>query len=494
MAITKVMGIETEYGITVPGSPDSNPVLASSLLVNAFSGRGRKVRWDYEEESPLRDARGFEAPREPEVPSEDDLGLANVILTNGARYYVDHAHPEYSSPECLDPRTLVVYDKAGERILAESARRAVELAPGGRRIQVYKNNTDGKGTSYGTHENFLVDRATPFARIVRDLTPFLVTRQVYAGVGSLVRDPTEGNVAFQIAQRSQFFEVEVGLETTLKRPIINTRDEPHADPERYRRLHVIIGDATMNEVATFLKTGSLAIVLCMIEDGVLPGEEWQLANPVQSLRAIAKDPTLRATVERKDGRHLTACEIQWLYLDAAKSYLKDREVPHWQLEVLERWEAVLALLEEDPLKADRTVDWVTKYQLMQQIANRDNLDLDDAKLQLVDLQYHDVRMDRGLYYRLAAAGRVERLVAEQEILRGVANPPEDTRAYFRGRCLARYAPQIAAAGWDAIIFDIGRETLQRVPMLEPTRGTAMHTAAILEESPTAEDLIRNLQG
>jgi len=494
MAITKVMGIETEYGITVPGSPDSNPVLASSLLVNAFSGRGRKVRWDYEEESPLRDARGFEAAREPEAPTDDDLGLANVILTNGARYYVDHAHPEFSCPECLDPRTLVTYDKAGERILAESARRAAELAPGGRRIQVYKNNTDGKGTSYGTHENFLVDRATAFARIVRDLTPFLVTRQIFAGAGSLVRDHHDGSVAFQIAQRSQFFEVEVGLETTLKRPIINTRDEPHADPERYRRLHVIIGDANMNEVATFLKTGALAVVLNMIEDSATPGEEWQLANPVQALRAIARDPTLKETVERKDSRQVTPCEIQWSYLDAAKAYLKDRETSHWQLEVLERWEAVLSQLEDDPLKAARTVDWVTKYTLMQQIADRDNLELDDAKLALVDLQYHDVRMDKGLYYRLAAAGRVERLVAEQEIVKATTEPPEDTRAYFRGRCLAKYAPQIAAAGWDAIIFDIGRETLQRVPMLEPTRGTAAHTAEILDNSPTAEDLIRNLQG
>ncbi len=494
MAITKVMGIETEYGITVPGLPDSNPVLASSLLVNAFSGRGRKVRWDYEEESPLRDARGFEAAREPEAPTDDDLGLANVILTNGARYYVDHAHPEFSCPECLDPRTLVTYDKAGERILAESARRAAELAPGGRRIQVYKNNTDGKGTSYGTHENFLVDRATAFARIVRDLTPFLVTRQIFAGAGSLVRDQHDGSVAFQIAQRSQFFEVEVGLETTLKRPIINTRDEPHADPERYRRLHVIIGDANMNEVATFLKTGALAVVLNMIEDSATPGEEWQLANPVQALRAVARDPTLKETVERKDSRQVTPCEIQWAYLDAAKAYLKDRETSHWQLEVLERWEAVLSQLEDDPLKAARTVDWVTKYTLMQQIADRDNLELDDAKLALVDLQYHDVRMDKGLYYRLAAAGRVERLVAEQEIVKATTEPPEDTRAYFRGRCLAKYAPQIAAAGWDAIIFDIGRETLQRVPMLEPTRGTAAHTAEILDNSPTAEDLIRNLQG
>src|SRR6266540_2871198 len=466
MAITKVMGIETEYGITVPGSPDSNPVLASSLLVNAFSGRGRKVRWDYEEESPLRDARGFEAPREPEVPSEDDLGLANVILTNGARYYVDHAHPEYSSPECLDPRTLVVFDKAGERILAESARRAVELAPGGRRIQVYKNNTDGKGTSYGTHENFLVDRATPFARIVRDLTPFLVSRQVFAGAGSLVRDPGEERVAYQIAQRSQFFEVEVGLETTLKRPIINTRDEPHADPERYRRLHVIIGDANMNEVAT----------------------------PVQALRAIAKDLTLAETVERKDGRQVTPCEVQLAYLEAAKAYLKDRDSAHWNAEALERWQATLDQLETDPLGAARTVDWVTKYTLMRQIAERDGLDWEDPKLALVDLQYHDVRMERGLYYRLAAAGRAERLVAESEITKAISEPPEDTRAYFRGRCLSKYAPQIAAAGWDAIIFDIGRETLQRVPMLEPTRGTAAHTAAVLDASPTAEDLIRNLQG
>ena len=222
------------------------------------------------------------------------------------------------------------------RILAESARRAAELAPGGRRIQVYKNNTDGKGTLYGTHENFLVDRATPFARIVRDLTPFLVSRQVFAGAGNLVRDHHDGSVAFQIAQRSQFFEVEVGLETTLKRPIVNTRDEPHADPERYRRLHVIIGDANMNEVANFLKTGSLAIVLNMIEDSVIPGDEWQLANPVQALRSIAKDPTLRTVVERKDGRRLTACEAQWHYLDAAKTYLKDRESSHWRIEVLER--------------------------------------------------------------------------------------------------------------------------------------------------------------
>jgi hypothetical protein len=215
---------------------------------------------------------------------------------------------------------------------------------------------------------------------------------------------------------------------------------------------------------------------------------------VQALRSIAKDLTLAETVERKDGRKVTPCEVQLAYLEAAKAYLKDRDTPHWNAEALERWQVTLDQLETDPLGAHRTVDWVTKYTLMRQIAERDGLDWEDPKLALVDLQYHDVRIERGLYYRLAAAGRVERLVAESEITRAIGEPPEDTRAYFRGRCLSKYAPQIAAAGWDAIIFDIGRETLQRVPMLEPTRGTAAHTAGVLDASPTAEDLIRNLQG
>src|SRR3954465_12325357 len=377
MAIPKVIGTETEYGISAVGSPDFNPVLSSSLLITSFAGSLRRIRWDYEQESPLRDARGFE-PVQVREPSEEDLGLANVILPNGARYYVDHAHPEYSTPECAGPRDLVIHDKAGERILERSLEELHRVLPPGQRVAIYKNNSDGKGNSYGTHENFLVDRATPFSRIVRDLTPFLVTRQIFAGAGSLVTDNSDSSVSFQIAQRSQFFEVEVGLETTLKRPIINTRDEPHADPEKYRRLHVIIGDANMNEVATFLKTGTLAIVLKMIEDGAAPPEEWALANPVQCVRAIAKDPTLELLLERKDGRKVTAIEVQWAYLEAAKSYLKDGDMSPWEADVLGRWETTLAGLEDDPLKQGRTVDWVTKYNLMRSMCDRDGIGLDDA--------------------------------------------------------------------------------------------------------------------
>src|SRR6266568_8706245 len=249
MSVRRVMGTEVEYGISVPGQPGANPMVTSSQIVNAYGARpelnrGGRARWDYEEESPLRDARGFTYSGALYDPSEaladEDLGLANVILTNGARLYVDHAHPEYSGPECTDPLAAVLWDKAGERVMEEAAS-AASAIPGTAPIQLYKNNTDNKGASYGCHENYLMNRATPFAEIVRYLTPFFVTRQVICGAGRVGIGADGREDGFQISQRADFFEVEVGLETTLKRPIINTRDEPHADPEKYRRLHVIIG-------------------------------------------------------------------------------------------------------------------------------------------------------------------------------------------------------------------------------------------------------------
>src|SRR3954453_17001942 len=265
------MGTEVAYGISVPGQPGANAMLSSSQIVNAYAARSegnRRPRWDFEEESPLRDARGFElgGPMTGDLleTGDDELGLANVILPNGARLYVDHAHPESSTPEVTNPRDLVVWDKAGERVMAEAARRAARI-PGAQPIQLYKNNTDGKGASYGAHENYLMDRRTPFVDIIKGLIPFFATRQVFAGAGR-VGIGTEGRTqGFQLSQRADFFEVEVGLETTLKRPIINTRDEPHANPDEYRRLHVIIGDANLAELSTYLKVGTTALVLAMIE-------------------------------------------------------------------------------------------------------------------------------------------------------------------------------------------------------------------------------------
>jgi proteasome accessory factor PafA2 len=494
VAIPKVMGIETEYGISGPGNPDFNPVLASSLLINTLAGSLRRIRWDYEQESPLRDARGFEPVQERE-PTEEDLGLANVILPNGARYYVDHAHPEYSTPECATPRDLVIHDKAGERILERSLELAAEFLPPGERISVYKNNSDGKGNSYGCHENYLVDRATPFARIVKDLTPFFVTRQVFTGAGKVGVEGggAEGaSVPYQLSQRTDFFEAEVGLETTLKRPIINTRDEPHADPEKYRRLHVIIGDANMSEVSTFLKVGTTSLILKMIEDEFLP--DLSLEAPVRSLHEVSWDPQLRTTVTLSDGRRLTAIELQWEYLDLAKKYVKDQDDTPGNAEILSRWEAVLAALEADPMSLSQELDWVAKHRLVDAYRERDGLEWSDPKLALIDLQYHDVRRDRGLYHRLVRSGKVERMVSEAEIEAASNQPPEDTRAFFRGHCIRRYPDAIVAASWDSVIFDTGRDALQRVPMREPLRGTREHVEGLFDQAQDAGGLVDLLQG
>ncbi len=494
MALPKVIGTETEYGIAAVGAPDFNPVLASSLLINTYAGALRRIRWDYEQESPLRDARGFE-PVQVREPTEEDMGLANVILSNGARYYVDHAHPEYSTPECANPRELVVHDKAGERILERSLLEVDRILPPRQRLNIYKNNTDGKGNSYGTHENYLVDRQTPFGRIVRDLTPFFVSRQVFTGAGKLGFEATwddSRSPAFQLTQRADFFEAEVGLETTLKRPIINTRDEPHADPDKYRRLHVIIGDANMCEVATYLKLGTTALVLKMIEDEFLP--DLTLLGPVAALHEVSRDISCTTHIRLADGRRLSAVQLQWEYLEHAKKYVQQEDAGPGHAELLVRWEAVLSALEDDPLSLHRELDWVAKYRLLDGYRERDGLEWSDPKLRLIDLQYHDVRRDKGLYYRLEKSGKVERLTTDGEIERAVTEPPEDTRAYFRGQCISRYQDAIAAASWDSMIFDTGQEALQRIPMREPLRGTAAHVADLLERSPDPTTLIDLLQG
>src|SRR5947209_8070876 len=350
------MGTETEYGIAVPGQTSANHMLASSQIVNAYlnattsATRDRRPRWDFEEESPLRDARGFDLAAGAQVGAgrdavdtlaDDEIGLANVILTNGARLYVDHAHPEYSTPEVTNPRDAVVWDKAGERVMAAAAEHAARTIPGAGGIQLYKNNTDNKGASYGCHENYLMRRQTPFADIVRNLTPFFVSRQVVVGAGRVGIGADGRNEGFQISQRADFFEVEVGLETTLKRPIINTRDEPHADPEKYRRLHVIIGDANMSEISAYLKLGTTSLVLAMIESGWLADTDLSVDGPVASLRAVSHDPALRHLLRLKDGRQMTAVQLQLEYFEQARKFVEDRygtDADPRTKDVLDRWE------------------------------------------------------------------------------------------------------------------------------------------------------------
>ena len=473
------MGTEVEYGVSLPGQPSANAMLLSAQVVNAYAsglpaGRARRAAWDFEEESPLRDARGFElggagGVAQEFIEAEEDAGMANVILPNGARLYVDHAHPEYSTPEVTSPLDVVRWDKAGELVMAEAARRVATMPGVNAPINLYKNNTDNKGASYGAHENYLMS----------------------VGLGQDGRLP-----GFQLSQQADFFEVEVGLETTLKRPIINTRDEPHADADRYRRLHVIIGDANLSEISTYLKVGTTALVLAMIEDGFLP-DDLTVAQPVRELHEVSHDPSLRHLIRLADGRRLTAVQLQAEYYDRARKFVDDRQgedADEQTRDVLERWESVLSRLEADPYQLAGELDWVAKLRLLSGYRDRDGLDWDAPRLQLIDLQYSDVRADKGLYHRLVARGAMQTLLPAQAAQWATSAAPEDTRAYFRGECLRRYGSAVAAASWDSVIFDVGRESLVRVPTLEPLRGTRAHVGELLDRCPTASALIDALVG
>jgi proteasome accessory factor A len=500
VAIPKILGIETEFGIMVRGTLDWNPVSASSLLINAYVGtdvgsvddRVTPVAWDFIDEMPGADARDFMAP-EFAMPPEVETHLVNAVLTNGARYYVDHAHPELSTPECRDALSVVLYDRAAELILVESMRAAAEALPPGQEIVIYKDNSDRKGNAYGCHENYLLDRNIPFGQIITAATTHFVTRQIFTGsgkVGSELPGVSRAEIPYQITQRAEHFEEEVGLETTLKRPIVNTRDEPHADSQKYRRLHVIVGDANLSQVATFLKVGTSAIVFAMLEDGAL--DQRPIDDPVPAMHHVSHDLTLSEPMTMADGSRATALEVQWDLLAQAKSWA-DR----FGLEavgedcgklVLERWEEVLSGLESDPASLAGQVDWIAKRRILEGFMARHDCGWDDSRLSALDLQYHDLRPAKSL----AAKAGLEQLVVDADAQVAVNEPPTDTRAYFRGKCLQRFAENVVAANWDSIVFDVGDDPLRRVPMLEPARGTVEHVGSLLEESKTVSDLLERL--
>ncbi|MFM8562372.1 MAG: depupylase/deamidase Dop [Acidimicrobiia bacterium] len=490
MAIRKVCGVETEYGILVRGG-ESNPVAASSVLINAYVN-DRRVDWDFEDESPGVDARGFsyEDALAPEVESH----LVNAVLTNGARYYVDHAHPEISTPECSDAAQALVFDRAAEEIVRRSMALAAPLLPVGAELLIHKNNSDGKGNSYGCHENFLVDRETPFGRLVAQIIPHFVTRQVFCGagkVGSEAPGHASHDVDFQISQRADFFEEEVGLETTLKRPIVNTRDEPHCDPQKYRRLHVIVGDANMSEGATLLKLGTTSLVLGMIEDGFLDND-LALAHPVPAIRQISHDPSLTRTVLMQDGRRLTALDIQWSLLERANLYVERHGYECVGEEtgriVLGLWSEVLDGLAVDRSRVADLVDWVAKERLLDAYSARHSIPAHDSRLRAIDLQYHDMRPGKCLADKVG----LRRFATPDDVRRAVDHPPETTRAYFRGECLRRWPDHVVAANWDSMVFDVGRDPLRRVPMMEPLRGTRSHVGELLDTSTSVSDLLERL--
>jgi proteasome accessory factor A len=364
---------------------------------------------------------------------------SNVFLENGARLYLDvGSHPEYATPECDSLLDLVAHDKAGERILENLVASAEQrLREEGIRGEVYlfKNNTDSAGNSYGCHENYLVEREGDFAKVTDVLIPFLVSRQIYAGAGKVLQ--TARGAMFCIAQRAEHIWEGVSSATTRSRPIINTRDEPHADAERFRRLHVIVGDSNMSEYATYLKCGTTSIILKMLEEDGAPWRDLTLENPIRAIREISHDITCRRRVRLANGRELSAFEIQSEYLTRALKFAKRRGLPDQEQRALDMWQHVMATIERDPLELRTEVDWVIKHHLVEAYRAKHDLALAHPRVALVDLAYHDVTRSRSLYYKMAERGLVERLVDDTAIEFAVDNPPQTTRARLRGAFIKR---------------------------------------------------------
>jgi proteasome accessory factor PafA2 len=460
----RVFGLETEYGITLGGAETVDVVAESIELVRRYTENGALMKWDYELEDPHLDARGFRA-RELlqdtdesayyEIDKRRPLSFeeikSDLVLSNGARFYNDHAHPEYSTPECTTLQQIVAQDKAGERILAECARRRNQKLPSGFEVRLYKNNTDFAGHSYGCHDNYLMRRDVAWDRIVAGMLPFLITRQIFGGAGKMGIEAESAQSepgVYQISQRADFFSVVVSIDTMNRRPLINTRDEPHVDASRYRRFHVILGDSNMSEWATAMKIGTTALMLDLIERGEAP--ELEIAQPVDANKSISRDQTYDWIIELKDGRKISAIDVQRIYLRAASKL--DNGANDDRQWILREWENVLNDLERDVMSTRDRIDWAAKKFLLDALQEEEKLSWSDPWLQSIDLEYHNLDLDQGLYYELLRKGLMRRVTNEEEIKAAIFNPPETTRAFFRGRAVARFNDEISSIQWDEIVF------------------------------------------
>jgi proteasome accessory factor A len=336
-----------------------------------------------------------------------------------------------------------------------------------------------------------MDRNMPFGQIVEQLTSFLVTRQIFCGAGKVGAENGTEPCTYQISQRADFFETEVGLDTMVKRPIINTRDEPHANRDRYRRLHIIVGDSNMCEYSMYVKVGVTALVLQMMEDNFIT-KDLSLRNPVKAIKEVSRDLAGKQPIELANGRRMLPVELQREYLHYAQRYVAERGTDERTRDVLQKWEHVLDRLATDPFSLRREVDWVAKWHLLTSYMDRRREDWDSSRVAMMDLQYHDLRPDRGLYFLLERQGAVERILTEDEIADAIENPPPDTRAYFRGMVLKKFREQVFGVNWDSLSFNLGEGPIKRILMEEPLKGTKAHVQGLLERSKTAAELVANL--
>ena len=495
----RLFGIETEYGIVVEGLGANDWINESIAVVKSHAGVS-STGWNYRAEDSRRDMRGytvsalsmnpddaqFDTPGVPSRSVEEER--SDRVLINGARFYNDHGHPEYATPECRTLRDLVAHDKAGERIsFAAAQRRAHQKSLS---VSLYKNNTDFHGASYGTHESYLMRRDVPTDALIQALLPFFATRQIFAGAGKagIEVEKVTNPAVFQLSQRADYFSCEASVDTLHNRPLVNTRDEPHSTPRLYRRLHVICGDANMSEYATALKVGTTSLILKLLEEGLTP--PLKLEEPVRAVKQISRDITLKTALQQEHGPHLTAIEIQRIYLKEAEKRLRGLDDDtDW---TLFEWGAILDALETDPLSLGDRIDWVAKYNLLENFREDEGLKWNDPHIQSLDLAYHDIDPEVGLYYGLEQQGQMRRLVTDARIQSAISCPPNDTRAFLRGGFVEKFASSVRKIGWNGIAFNHKGEDLifDMNPLVEANVKILNDEMADIE---TLEEFVQNIQ-
>src|SRR3984957_8794342 len=491
-------GTETEIGIARDSDENLDVVAESMALVRSATKSGVLMRWDYDCEDPHADMRGFhveELRQDTDEASyfaqdaERELSFVEIksdlVLGNGARYYNDHAHPEYCTPECSTVEELVAHDRAGERILMRCAQKLSEERECA--VCLYKNNTDFRGHSYGCHANYLLPRCLSWDKLARGIQAFLVTRQIVAGAGKFAIEEEDRFVSpgFQISQRSDFFSELQSVDTMQRRPIVNTRDEPHANPNLFRRFHVILGDANMSPFSTRLKIGSTALVLEALARN--PKRAYPvLADPLRALVAISRDGKFHWEVALQDKKTSNALDLQREYLQAVKELcdLGDRS----KASIVADWEKVLADLATDPMRCRDRLDWAAKLALIREFQASQNVGANDPWLQSLDLEYHRLDREKGLYYALEQSGSMLGVPDDAAVRRAISEPPRTTRAYVRGRCIQKFASAVVAAQWDHITLQ-GKRGPLKVSLLDVfTKEEVMAYAKVVDAAKCPDDL------
>ncbi|MEO7414482.1 MAG: proteasome accessory factor PafA2 family protein [Opitutaceae bacterium] len=464
-------GLETEIGITRETAAGDIDVVAESIaLVRSATAPGVRQRWDYRHEDPHQDARGFRVDalrqdtdeanyfaQDASRPLSFSEIKSDLVLRNGARFYNDHAHPEYCTPECGTLQEIVEQDASGDALLIDCARAIGEQS--GNPVLLYKNNTDFRGHSYGCHENYLLPRSLAWDRLADGMQSFLVTRQIFCGAGKYGWEEEDRFMqpGFQLAQRSDFFTELQSVDTMQRRPLVNTRDEPHADPQKYRRFHVIIGDANLSPFATYLKVGTAALVLQALANGVPRERIPRLADPLAALPAISRDREWKWRVKTAGGRATTAIEIQRTYLELVKEFAPPVDAEWGAL--LTAWDEVLRDLERDPLSTSDRVDWSAKHRLIEQFRASEGIAPDDPWLRSLDLSYHLMDPAQGLFYGLLESGAF-RLPFARENIYGLPLRPPNTRAALRGGCIEKFGADVESAQWDGVRLKDGKTRVE----------------------------------